>query len=187
MDILRKVRPDAIFHIMIRKATAFDIPAVAGIYDAIHTEEERGRTAIGWIRGVYPTRDTAETALENGELFVEEDDGRIVGAAIINQKQVDAYSTGRWKHPAPDDEVMVLHTLVISPDESGKGYGRAFVEFYEKHALENNCHYLRMDTNARNATARGMYGKLGYREIGIVPTVFNGIEGVQLVLLEKKI
>ena len=85
MDILRKARPDAIFHIMIRKATAFDIPAVAGIYDAIHTEEEQGRTVIGWIRGVYPTRKTAETALENGDLFVEEDEGRIVGAAIINQ------------------------------------------------------------------------------------------------------
>ena len=188
MDILRKVRPDAIFHIMIRKATAFDIPAIAGIYDAIHTEEEQGNSTIGWIRGIYPIKKTAETALENGELFTEEDDnGRIVGAAIINQKQVDVYSSGKWKHPAPDDEVMVLHTLVISPDQSGKGYGRAFVEFYEHYALENNCHYLRMDTNARNATARGMYGKLGYREIGIVPTVFNGIEGVQLVLLEKKI
>ena len=44
-----------------------------------------------------------------------------------------------------------------------------------------------MDTNARNEAARAMYRKLGYREIGIVPTVFNGIEGVQLVLLEKKI
>lgn len=30
-----------------------------------------------------------------------------------------------------------------------------------------------------------MYVKLGYKEIGIVPTVFNGIPGVGLVLLEK--
>ena len=27
-----------------------------------------------------------------------------------------------------------------------------------------------MDTNARNAVARGLYKKLGYKEIGIVPT-----------------
>ena len=33
--------------------------------------------------------------------------------------------------------------------------------------------------------ARAMYKKHGYTEIGIVPTVFNGIEDVQLVLLEK--
>ena len=29
------------------------------------------------------------------------------------------------------DLVCVLHTLVISPDAAGRGYGRAFVEFYE--------------------------------------------------------
>ena len=44
-----------------------------------------------------------------------------------------------------------------------------------------------MDTNERNKRARAMYSKLGYKEAGIVPTVFNGIEGVGLVLLEKRI
>ena len=39
--------------------------------------------------------------------------------------------------------------------------------------------------NARNAVARAMYKKHGYTKIGIVLTVFNGIEDVQLVLLEK--
>ena len=55
----------------------------------------------------------------------------------------------------------------------------------KKNAQENGCTELRIDTNARNAVARAMYKKHGYTEIGIVPTVFNGIEGVQLVLLEK--
>ena len=37
-----------------------------------------------------------------------------------------------------------------------------------------------------NTNARALYKKLGYKEIAIVPTVFNGIKGVNLVLLEKK-
>lgn len=171
---------------MIRKATKEDLQAVNAIYDDLHTAEENGTAVIGWIRGVYPTADTAKQALKNGELFVEED-GEIVGAAIINQKQVDSYKEGSWNYEALDEEVMVLHTLVISPKASGKGYGKTFVDFYEKYALAHNCHYLRMDTNARNRTARTLYRKLGYQEIGIVPTVFNGIEEVQLVLLEKYI
>ena len=100
---------------MIRKAEANDIDAVEKLYDAIHTAEENGKQTIGWIRGIYPVRKTAEMAL----------------------------------------------------------------------ARENGCTELRIDTNARNAVARAMYKKHGYTEIGIVPTVFNGIEGVQLVLLEK--
>lgn len=46
---------------------------------------------------------------------------------------------------------------------------------------------LRMDTNEQNIIARELYRKLGYLEAGIVPCEFNGIPGVNLVLLEKKL
>ena len=42
---------------------------------------------IGWIRGVYPTENTAKSG-ENEDLFVMTDAGRIVAAARINQVQV---------------------------------------------------------------------------------------------------
>ena len=172
---------------MIRKATAADIPAVAAIYDKLHTEEEAGRATIGWIRGVYPTQDTARTALQRDDLFVLEENGRIVGAAILNQTQVDAYRGGSWTFAAADAEVLVLHTLVISPKAARRGYGSAFVSFYEQYAKAHHCPFLRMDTNARNTRARALYKKLGYEEIAIVPCQFNGIDGVQLVLLEKRV
>ena len=76
---------------------------------------------------------------------------------------------------------------MIEPGVARRGYGQAFVAYYEEYARANGCPYLRMDTNARNANARALYRKLGYREADIVPCVFNGIEGVQLVLLEKKL
>ena len=170
---------------MFRAALENDLNDVERIYDEIHSAEEKGFCTIGWERNVYPTRDTAEAAIKRQDLFVEEVNGKIVGAAIINKLQVDSYKQGTWSVNAPEDEVMVLHTLVISPSAAGRGYGRRFVEYYETYALENGCRYLRMDTNARNTRARTMYRKLGYREAGIVPTTFNGIEGVQLVLLEK--
>ena len=170
---------------MIRKATAQDIDAVEKLYDAIHTAEENGKQTIGWIRGIYPVRKTAEMALARDDLFVLEDDGKICGTGILNKIQVDSYAESHWEHEVPDERVCVLHTLVIDPDSAGKGYGRAFVEYYETYARENGCTELRIDTNARNEVARAMYKKHGYTEIGIVPTVFNGIEGVQLVLLEK--
>lgn len=168
----------------IRNATASDIPAVERVYEEIHTAEEAGTQTIGWIRGVYPTRETAEDAVRRGDLFIWED-GEVLGAAIINQIQVDCYAGADWEYDVPADEVCVLHTLVISPRASGRGCGRAFVRFYEDYARLHGWPELRMDTNARNTRARAMYAALGYHEIGIVPTVFNGIPGVDLVLLEK--
>ena len=168
----------------IRKATAADLDAIEQIYEDIHTAEEEGAATIGWIRGIYPTRKTAEAAVLRDDMFVLED-GEIIGTGIINRTQVDVYYGAPWRFDT--DKVCVLHTLVISPKVSGRGYGRAFVEFYERWALDHNLPELRIDTNARNSAARAMYKKMGYEEIGIVPTVFNGIPGVDLVLLEKNL
>lgn len=173
---------------MIRKGTEQDIPRIAAIYEHIHGNEESGKSTVGWIRGVYPTADTARAALAAGDLFVMEEDGAVVAAARINKIQVPVYADVSWRYPdVPDEQVMVLHTLVVEPACSGKGYGTAFVDFYERYAREEGCPYLRMDTNARNQTARRMYARLGYWEAGIMPCVFNGIPGVQLVCLEKKL
>ena len=171
--------------IAIRKATAADLDAVSGIYARIHDEIEAGRASIGWLRDVYPTRATAEAALAQDELFVEEQDGVIVGAAILNKTQVDAYFGAPWEHDVPESEIMVLHTLVIDPRCKGFGLGREFEAYYERYALSHGCRALRIDTNARNTVARSFYRKLGYREIAVVPVTFNGIPGVDLVLLEK--
>ena len=171
----------------IRKASSSDIDAIAAIYDNIHTEEEAGRVSIGWVRGIYPSRTTAEEALARNDLFIAEAGGKAVGTAVINQIQVDAYAGAPWQYDAADDEIMVLHTLVIDPYTKGQGYGSSFVEFYEKYALENGCSYLRMDTNVLNAAARKFYSHRGYKEIAVVPCRFNGIPDVDLVLLEKKL
>lgn len=168
-----------------RKAAEVDIPAITAIYDHTHDLEERGETTIGWIRGVYPTRKTAEAALERGDLFVMLDDGNVVAAAVINQTQVYEYKDAAWKHAAEDREVMVLHCLVVDPLKGGKGYGRAFVAYYEDYAKQHGCPALRMDTNVKNKRARKLYHTLGYEEVGIVKCVFNGIPNVQLVCLEK--
>ena len=170
---------------MIRKATFNDLDAVERLYNETHDAEEAGIITTGWKRTVYPVRATAQAALERDDLFVMEADGRIIGSGIINQIQVDVYEGAPWKYPVPDDQVCVLHTMMISPAEFGKGYAREFLQFYEDYALEHGCTELRIDTNARNTAARAMYRKHGYSEIDIVPTTFNGIPGIQLVLLEK--
>ena len=172
----------------IRQAREADILAIAGIYDRILAKEEAGQATIGWVRGVYPTESFARKALAAGDLFVLEDGGKICATARINQEQVPEYAGGDWLYPdAPEGEIMVLHTLVVDPLCAGGGFGTAFVSFYEQYAKAHACRYLRMDTNEINAAARRFYAKLGFRESGIVGCAFNGIPGVRLVCLEKKL
>lgn len=172
---------------MFRKAKESDIDAIAAIYEKLHDREEAGQGCTGWLRNVYPTRETAQNALALGDLFVEEENGAVVAAARINREQVPEYADCSWADDAPPERVMVLHTLVVDPDAAGRGYGSRFVAFYEDYARQQGCPFLRMDTNARNLPARALYKKLGYREPGIVKCVFNGIPDVALVCLEKKL
>ena len=82
---------------------------------------------------------------------------------------------------------MVLHTLAVEPSRGGRGVGAGFVAFYEDYAREKGCSVLRIDTNETNAAARRLYARLGYRESGVVFCRFNGIDGIRLVCLEKKL
>ena len=59
------------------KAKTEDISAIVEIYSQIHEEEKRG-SCVGWLPDVYPTADTAETALKRQDLFVCEEEGIVL-------------------------------------------------------------------------------------------------------------
>lgn len=170
---------------MIRKATPADLDAVLRLYEEMHDAQEAGLIRTNWKRGIYPSHVTALSALERDDLFVMEEDGRIIGSGIINQAQLGIYAGAAWRHAVPDEQVCVLHTMMISPAEFGKGHARAFLAFYERYALAHGCPELRIDTSEINTPARAMYRKHGYREIGVASQDLNGIPDVRLVMLEK--
>ena len=114
-----------------RKACRDDLDAICRIYEKSHDAEEAGFSATGWLRGVYPVRSVAEAALGRGDMYVADADGRVVATGVINQIQVDVYYGCDWKFKAADEEVSVLHTLAVDPDERGGGIGPAFVRFWE--------------------------------------------------------
>ena len=116
-----------------------------------------------------------------------ESDGTVYAAGRINREQVPVYAEVPWAHDAAPEQVLVLHTLVVDPAAAGHGYGTQFVRFYARRARALGCTVLRIDTNAKNAAARRLYARLGFREAAIVPCTFNSIAGVELVCLEKRL
>ena len=69
----------------------------------------------------------------------------------------------------------------------GIGLGTAMFAAMEEAAKEKGITQLELGFMEGNTRARALYKKLGYEEIAIVPCQFNGIDGVQLVLLEKRV
>ena len=170
-----------------RKAGWPDLDAIVSIYNDIHTEIEAGRNPLLWARGVYPTAETAAEGIEKGEMFVLCIDGEIASAARINREQMPEYVNAEWRYEADDYDVLVLHTLVVSPSRFRTGCATAMVRFYEGLARANGIGHLRFDTMQVNSPARALYRSLGFFEAGLVPCTFNGIPNVMLVCLEKEL
>ena len=57
---------------IIRKAILQDIAAIVEIYNEICDAQDEEKLTVSWIKGVYPTEDTAMAALERDDLFVME-------------------------------------------------------------------------------------------------------------------
>ena len=96
---------------MIRLANPSDLDAIAEIYEEIlAAEDARPVSYTNWQRGKYPTRDTAEAALEAGTLWVGEEDGAVYGCVNLNGEQLPEYDAIPWSVPAQPSEVGVIHT-----------------------------------------------------------------------------
>ena len=172
---------------MFRKAQEADLDKIAQIYSEIHDYEEANGPFTNWRRDLYPTRETAAQAIADGFMYVGEDEGEMFGASLLNNNQLDEYAKIPWEYPAENDEVGVIHTLVIRPSMSGRGYARKFVAWLEEEAARQGCKVMRLDTPMTNTPAKIMYPKLGYREAGVEFFNFLGQIEEDLVCYEKKL
>ena len=171
---------------MIRLAAAADLKAVSAIYDAILDQEAAGGvTYTNWQRGKYPTADTARSALEDGTLYVGEDEGLIWGVVNLNGVQLPEYDAIPWSIPAAPEEAAVIHTLCIHPSAAGRGRARQMVAFCEEEARRLGKTVMRLDTWEGNVPANRLYPSLGYRFAGTAEFFFQGFIRENLNCYEK--
>lgn len=173
---------------MVRKANAADLPGIGAIYEAIFDREEQGTVYTNWLRGTYPTEDSARQALEAGTLYVgEEEDGTLWGVVNLNGVQLPEYGKIPWSIPAEEDAVGVIHTLCIHPGQSGKGYAKRMVAFCEETAQAQGKTVIRLDTWEGNLPANHLYPSLGYRFAGATKFFFQEYIEETLNCYEKKL
>ena len=172
---------------MIRKAAAADLPQIGAIYEAIFDREDQGPVYTNWLRGTYPTVDSARQVLETGTLYVGEEDGVLWGVVNLNGIQLPEYDKIPWSLPAEREEVGVIHTLCIHPDQSGKGYAKQMAAFCEETARAQGKTVIRLDTWEGNAPANRLYPSLGYRFAGSTEFFFQGYIHEILNCYEKKL
>ena len=123
---------------IIRPAAAHDLARIEEIYDAIHTAEEAGNVSIGWVRGVYPTRATAQAALDAGEIQPDEviyvwniwdSDADIKEENHIYIRTVGAYA--QQAHEAGDARPKEYFKYYHDEDEAMMAYADGMIAMHD--------------------------------------------------------
>ena len=116
-----------------------------------------------WKKGVYPTLEDLEPAIERSEMVLATEGGRIAGAFILNHTQGAGYDRVPWETAAAPGEAGVLHLLAVHPDFQGRGLAKALLADAVERSRSKGDRVLRLDTLTWNLPGRRLYEGFGFR------------------------
>lgn len=172
---------------MIRKAKETDIQAIADTYTSLLTYEAAHKSHSNWKIGIYPTIAVPKANVPMGTMYVFEEKDQICASMIMNRKQAPEYNEITWKYVAEPEKVLVIHTLCIPPELSGKGYGTRMLEYAKEYAKTQRYTVIRIDTYAYNEPAKCLYIKNGFEIAGYHESILEGLIPEEQVYLEYKL
>ena len=171
---------------MIRKATFDDIELIEDTYNEHFKHEMKHGAFTVFKKGIYPTRKDAEKAINVGTLYVYEENNGIAGSMIVDKVQPAEYTKIIWEQTFANDEVMVIHLLMVRPSKAGQGIATSLVRYAMELAGNSSCKALRLDTGSQNVPALSLYKKLGFQVVATASmNVGSAIEHSGHLFLEK--
>ncbi len=128
---------------MIRQAQPSDLDRVREIvHDAYHGYIARNGLAPG------PMQDDYTVIIAKGQLHVLEDGADIAGLVVL----------------IPEDRVMLLDNVAVSPRAQGRGFGRQLITFAEERARAAGYPAIRLYTQEIMTENIALYRRLGFVE-----------------------
>lgn len=159
---------------MIRRATPADAAAIAALWnpyirDTAVTFNAAEKTADDVAR-MIADRDAAGQAT-----FVALGDGHLLGFASYAQFRGGVGYARTMEH-----------TVILSPEATGKGIGRQLMQALEDHARAGGVISLFAGVSAENPAGRAFHARIGFAEVAVLREVgFKFGRRMDLVLMQK--
>lgn len=147
---------------MIRRAETKEYEKVLEFYNQLIDDMQGMEYHPRWKKGIYPSHEELKTALENAELFIDEESGKVVAAMRVNHDVTDGYEKVSWAVNAAKEEVTVVHMLGVAPAVQGKGKGKRMLQFVIDAARREKQKVIRLDVLMGNLPADRLYESMGF-------------------------
>ena len=147
---------------MIRRAKISEIPDILAICKSC--------AASMILNGIYqwnehyPSATAFENDIERNELYVLDEDQKVIGSIVISTHIDEEYKPVKWL-VSNSKKSVYIHRLSIDPNHQGKGHAQKLMNFAENHAKENGFVSVRLDTFSQNKRNQRFYEKRGYQRL----------------------
>lgn len=147
---------------MIRKALLKDIDELLKITKAcaIHMVNK----GIYQWNEFYPNKKAFINDLERNELYVLEENYKLIGCVTISTFMDEEYIPTHWL--TPNENNIYIHRLAIHPKYQGKGFAQKLMDFAEGYAKKNYFISIRLDTFSQNTKNLKFYELRNYKRLG---------------------
>lgn len=145
--------------------TMAHLDAVSAMYERVVRRLQATVNYPGWSEN-YPCRETVRAAIRRGDQFACLEDGRVLGAAVLNADPNGDYDAGDWTQNLRPGEYLVIHTLAADPSSGRRGVGGYMVDRCAEAARRRGARALRLDVVPGNLPAIRLYLSRGFRFAG---------------------
>ena len=146
--------------VIVRLPRLQDYERVSQIMDQVQQLHVEWRPDVYKPASPLITMDMFEAILKDGNWYVAEADGVVVGILELMKRHVES--------PAQvTKDVLFISTMAIDEKYRGKGIGHQFFEKVKQLKAEKGCDTIELQVNARNKKAYEMYRNYGFTEKSI--------------------
>ena len=101
---------------------------------------------------IYPTVDDFEDDIKKGNLYVAEENKKIIALYVISDEADEAYNYAEWKYP--NETSVVLHRFCVSPGFQNRGIGKKVLMKIESQIKNRGYDSIRLDVFTKNPYAQ---------------------------------
>ena len=154
--------------ILLERGYAKDLDGLEQLYNDLTDHLSSSVNYPGWLKGIYPVRQTASDGISEGNLYVLRQEGKIAASVILRHTPEEAYNTVKWGSEDDYSKITVIYTFVVHPDYLRQGVGRKLMEMVIEQAAADGMKAIRLDVYEKNTPAMKLYQKCGFRYVDTV-------------------
>ena len=168
----------------LKKAADSDLAPIRMLYWKLLDSSEQYAHILQWKKDIYPADEDWKFYIDNNEMYVLCDHNDLIGAFVLTRSQSQDYRKIDWEIDAKDDEVSVVHLLVVDPDYQGRGIATAILDEIIRIAKTMGKKAVRLDAIITNKPAQKIYEKYGFIRRGQAQEYYESTGFTEFIFYE---